>query len=74
MPYRKKTLARILPTQREVALLIGDLERVTRRLKKILPALGNYEALAKAAHKTPPRPADWKEQDMLRKVSHDLPF
>ena len=43
MAYRKKTLRRLTPEARKLAKLIGELERVSRRLKNLVPEVERLE-------------------------------
>lgn len=48
MPYRKKTLRAMLPETRKVAIVIGEMESLVRRLKNELWRIQNVEKVCKA--------------------------
>ena len=43
MAYRKRTLRSMSPTTRKLARLIGEQESIARRLKSLMPEIGEQE-------------------------------
>lgn len=74
MAYSKKALAKMLPTEREIAETIMALQRAEQKLKRIKPKVQAQEMLSKHALKRVPATTkeDWVADSALAKASKEL--